>query len=111
MFGEPDAETLRVHLQHQTLIAPALIDVELANLTLKKIKRHPELLSKALRVLQVALRTPLTRVQVPGVEVCALAARTGLTAYDASYLWLARSRDLELVTLDRGLAAQGSEQR
>ncbi len=33
-----------------------------------------------------------------------LAAATGLTAYDASYLWLARQLGAELVTLDRQLA-------
>jgi predicted nucleic acid-binding protein len=32
-----------------------------------------------------------------------LAARTGLTAYDASHLWLARQLGAELVTLDRRL--------
>ena len=30
--------------------------------------------------------------------------RTGLTTYDASYLWLARDLGVELVTLDRQLA-------
>ena len=34
-----------------------------------------------------------------------LAEQTGLTAYDASYLWLAEALDAELVTLDRALAA------
>jgi predicted nucleic acid-binding protein len=34
-----------------------------------------------------------------------LAEATGLTAYDASYLWLARTLNAELVTLDRKLAA------
>jgi predicted nucleic acid-binding protein len=104
VFGEPDADTLRVHLQRQTLIAPALIDFELANLTVKKMRRHPELAATALALLGVALRTPITRVQIASVEVAALAAQTGLTAYDASYLWLARSRDAELVTLDAELA-------
>jgi predicted nucleic acid-binding protein len=32
-----------------------------------------------------------------------LAIETGLTAYDASYLWLARYLPAELVTLDRQL--------
>jgi len=36
--------------------------------------------------------------------VLALAASTGLTAYDASYLWLARRLSADLVTLDRQLA-------
>ncbi|MBV8446586.1 MAG: type II toxin-antitoxin system VapC family toxin [Hyphomicrobiales bacterium] len=34
-----------------------------------------------------------------------LAETAGLTAYDASYLWLARVLGAELVTLDRKLAA------
>ena len=33
-----------------------------------------------------------------------LAIGTGLTAYDASYLWLSRQLGAELVTLDRRLA-------
>ena len=37
--------------------------------------------------------------------VLALAQRTGLTGYDASYLLLARTLEAELVTLDRQLAA------
>ena len=53
--------------------------------------------------LHAALALPVTRIAVPGIDAFALAARTGLTAYDAAYLWLARSRDLELVTLDAAL--------
>ncbi len=34
-----------------------------------------------------------------------LAEAAGLTAYDASYLWLSRALDAELVTLDQKLAA------
>jgi predicted nucleic acid-binding protein len=33
-----------------------------------------------------------------------LALQTGLSGSDAAYLWLARSLDVELVTLDRKLA-------
>ena len=38
------------------------------------------------------------------VQVLALASATGLTAYDASYLWLARRLGAPLVTLDAQLA-------
>jgi predicted nucleic acid-binding protein len=34
-----------------------------------------------------------------------LAVQSGLSAYDASYLWLARHHDAELVTLDKKLQA------
>jgi predicted nucleic acid-binding protein len=37
-------------------------------------------------------------------EVVDLASATGLTAYDASYLWLARHLGAPLVTLDSRLA-------
>ena len=37
--------------------------------------------------------------------VFALAAATGLSAYDASYLWLARELNADLLTLDNALAA------
>lgn len=41
---------------------------------------------------------------VPARDIAELALQTDLSAYDASYLWLAISRDAELVTLDRKLA-------
>jgi predicted nucleic acid-binding protein len=44
-------------------------------------------------------------VDVDHGEVLGLAERTGLTTYDASYLWLARRTGAELVTLDRRLEA------
>jgi predicted nucleic acid-binding protein len=36
--------------------------------------------------------------------VLRLANESGITVYDAAYLWLARELDAELVTLDRKLA-------
>lgn len=104
MFGEPEAATLRAHLDGETLLAPSLLDYELASLTLKKLRQEPGTTIAALAVLDAALKLPISRVAVPGAEVCLLAARSGLTAYDACYLWLAVTRDVELVTLDEALA-------
>jgi len=104
MFDEPDAAMLSAHLEGQTLLAPALIDFELSNLALKKSRKRPDQLPQIFSSLQAALALPISRIAVPGAEAFALAAETGLTAYDASYLWLARSRDAELVTLDSELA-------
>ena len=42
-------------------------------------------------------------------EAIALAERTKLTLYDASYLWLARAYVAELVTLDERLARADAE--
>jgi predicted nucleic acid-binding protein len=50
-------------------------------------------------------RMKVNTVAVDHAAVPDLAEATGLTAYDASYLWLARELKAELVTLDRKLAA------
>ena len=44
-------------------------------------------------------------VEVDQGDVLVLAQRGGLTAYEVSYLWLARETSSELVTLDGQLAA------
>ena len=54
---------------------------------------------------RLASRLKVETVAVDQAEILDLAETTGLTAYDASYLWLARALDAELVTLDRKLAA------
>jgi len=80
-----------------------LIDYELANIAAVKAKRQPAEVAAILAGFHVALTLPITRLPVPANEVGLLAIETGLTAYDASYLWLSRSRDAELITLDRSL--------
>ncbi len=50
-------------------------------------------------------RLPMEIVSVDLAEAVSIADRFGLSAYDASYLWLARALDAELVTLDKKLDA------
>lgn len=104
LFGEPEGATIRAHVRGETLVAPQLIDYELANVCWKKIRRRPEKQPQVLTMLAGLEALSIVRLPVPVMEVVALAAQTGLTAYDAAYLWLARSRDIELVTLDDKLA-------
>jgi predicted nucleic acid-binding protein len=111
MFNEPDAAELTAQLAGQTLIAPDLLNFELLNLALKKARRQPQLGPQITQALAAALRLAIARVAVPGIELFQLASATGLTAYDASYLWLALSRDIELVTLDRALARAAADRR
>jgi predicted nucleic acid-binding protein len=104
VWGEPEGEELAAYLDGETLIAPPLLDFEIVNIALKKLRRRLNSPEGTAASLVMASRMPISRVATPAAEVFALAYRTGLTAYDASYLWLARSRDIELVTLDRKLA-------
>lgn len=105
LFAEPEAEAIAGRLEGARLTAPALLDFELANVCLVKIRRRPgqrDALRAAFRLL------PRLRVETIAVDPAAvldLAEATGLTACDASYLWLARALGAELVTLDRRLEA------
>lgn len=104
LFGEPGNEEVASRLEGRVLVAPALLRFELANICWKKVRRHPDDRERILAAHTLADGLDLHEVEVRFADVAELADRVDLTAYDASYLWLARALDLELVTLDRALA-------
>jgi predicted nucleic acid-binding protein len=108
VFGEPEAEAIATILEGARLAAPSLLDFELANVCLTKMRRHPEQREALRAAFHLADRLAVETVVVDHAAALDLAEATGLTAYDASYLWLARALGGELVTLDRKLAAATS---
>lgn len=111
LFEEPEASTIRAHIRGETVLAPQLIDYELANLCWKRVRRQPEAQVEMLAMLSAIAFVSMTRVVVPPADAAALAIRTGLSAYDAAYLWLALAQDAELVTLDSRLARINAQLR
>jgi predicted nucleic acid-binding protein len=105
LFGEAPAERVAAQLQGARLIAPQLIDYELANVCLFKIRRDPPRRAELLRGFALRVTIKIEHQPVDPAGVLALAEATGLTAYDACYLWLARTHGAGLVTLDKQLAA------
>ena len=103
LFGEPEAREVAGRLQEGRLVAPALLPFEVASICVKKIMRHPARHDALLEALRLLGRLAIERLEVDVHGVARLAEATKLTAYDASYLWLARKLDAELVTLDRAL--------
>ncbi|MDX2145803.1 MAG: type II toxin-antitoxin system VapC family toxin [Rhodospirillaceae bacterium] len=103
LFGEPDAEAMAERLSGTRLFAPALLFFELANICLKKVKRHPKQRDALVVALDLAAGLGITVADVAQPNIVRLADETGLTAYDAAYLWLARHLGAELVTLDKQL--------
>lgn len=103
LFGEPEAEAMAAQLDGARLIAPSLLAFELANVCVVKCKRHPAQREALLAGFQLRDRLGIEEVAVDHDGVAELALETGLTAYDASYLWLARQLGAELVTLDKEL--------
>ena len=90
LFGEAEGAAIAERLRDADLIAPALLPFEIANVCIKKMRRQPDQ-RDALRVAFGILdRMEVGIVEVDHDEVLGLADRSGLTADDASYLWLAR---------------------
>lgn len=106
-FNEPLAAETTERLANRELVAPRLLAYELANAAVRKVAKHPEQAALIRAGLERALADDVAIVwsDVEPGPVLDLAVETGLTAYDASYLWLARHLDADLITLDAELAA------
>jgi predicted nucleic acid-binding protein len=104
LFGEPEAQEITTRLVGARLVAPHLLSFELANVCRNKIRRNATEQSALIAAFQRRRRLHIDELGVDADEVLDLALKTGLTAYDASYLWLSRDLGAELVTLDRQLA-------
>ena len=109
LFGEPGAQTIVGRLGDAQLVAPSLLGFELANVCLTKCRRYPKNRPALKEAFRLRARLAIGEVAVDHDEIVELAAAMGLTAYDASYLWLARQVGGELVTLDQGLASAAGE--
>ena len=103
LFGEPEAEAVAAQLDGARLVAPGLLAFELANVCLMKCRRHPDRREALLAAFQLRDRLGVEEIAVDHADVLELALKTGLTANDASYLYLARQLGAELVTLDKML--------
>jgi predicted nucleic acid-binding protein len=79
----------------------------LANVAWKKARRQPADAAAILMALERALddRSGLAWRDVDHADAVLVAEATGLSTYDASYLWLAGALGADLVTLDRRLAS------
>ena len=105
LFGEPDAERVAQRLEGGRLVAPTLMWDEVANVCVKKIKRFPDRADPLRSAFSLLHQMQVEASAVDHVATFDLALRLELTAYDAAYLWLARSLRAPLVTLDRRLGA------
>ncbi len=106
-FGEPDGERWAESLDGCALYAPSLIHYELASVARKKCRQHPAQARQIVSAVTLALDSlaGITVMDPNPADVVVLANATGLTAYDASFLWLAGFLEADLVTRDRALAA------
>jgi len=102
-FGEPEAEIVAETLEYSTLAAPSLLWFEMASICRKKIASHPEIRQQLIAAFARARILPIQITVVDHEEIVLLAEKTGLTTYDATYLWVSAVLHGELITLDKQL--------
>jgi predicted nucleic acid-binding protein len=103
LFGEPEGEAVARSLGEGRLVTPMLLSFELANVCVVKCRRHPTQREALIEAFGYRTRLAIEELAIDHDAARALAEETGLTAYDASYLWLSRTLSAELITLDRRL--------
>ena len=104
-FAEPSADVVIDAIDGHRLHAPTLIVFELMSVAWKRSKKQPVATALFLQALEVLEGLGLHFRGIDQEEVVRLGLATGLTAYDATYLWLSRALGMPLVTLDKKLGA------
>ena len=103
LFGEPEGDEVSLALHDVEMVAPPLIDIEIASICLKKIRLYPEKRESLRKAFGFFFLLDIERIDVDDPAVLELVEQTGLTAYDGCYLWVSRTMNAELVTLDKKL--------
>jgi predicted nucleic acid-binding protein len=111
LFGEPAADDVVRRLGASQLAAPSLLPYEIVSVAGGKIRRGEVATETAAVALGAFTRVPVALHEPDCIEVFRLTIQTRLTADDAAYLWLARSLQADLVTLDEKLARAWSRLR
>lgn len=101
VFREPWFDTAQAHIEGRSLHAPHLLMQEISSVTLKKIRRQE---AHALQGFGQAMQIAVDLHSIDTAQAFALAQRYQLSAYDASYLWLAAELKCPLATFDEQLA-------
>ena len=105
IFLEPGFEATEARLDGRLLHAPKLLRFEMANICIKKLRMYSTERDLIRRQYEVSFAGSIQEYDVDHRAVVNLAERHKLTAYDASYFWLAKQLNCELVTLDGKLDA------
>jgi predicted nucleic acid-binding protein len=103
VFAESKLPIVEPLIVGHRLLAPHLLKSELTNVCVKKLRTEPAQRDTILGLFSIAWDMPIGFHDIEPREVVTLADRLRLSAYDASYLWLARNLGIELVTLDKRL--------
>ncbi|HEV3456499.1 MAG TPA: type II toxin-antitoxin system VapC family toxin [Thermoanaerobaculia bacterium] len=109
LFAEEEERRVADRIAGDSMVAPTLLSYEVANACWQKLRRHPERRTELLGVPARFSRLGIRHLEVNLAAVVLLAEATRLSAYDATYVWLARALGVELISLDRRVLQAAAE--
>jgi predicted nucleic acid-binding protein len=98
----------RIFTGRETICAPHLIDVELAQVVRRYVREHAITVDRGGEALDDLAQLPIHRYPHDVLLPRMWELRHNFTAYDAAYLALAEALDTPLITRDRALGSAGS---
>jgi len=105
LFAEPNRDEAEAQMRGRTLCAPALLDYELANVALNKVRGKSMSVDDAGRALAEYVTLDVERWEADPDELVRIGEEYRLSAYDAAYLWVAGRVRAPIASFDRRLAA------
>ena len=91
-------------MRGRSLCAPAVIDYEVANVALTKVRARSVSSDDAARVLASYGELAIERFSVDILATVRIGEAYGLSAYDAAYLWVAGHLRVPIAAFDARLA-------
>lgn len=105
---DADAIAERLLDPRETLHAPELLDVEVAQVLRRYVRRRELTPDRGLASLDILSAMPITRYSHRPLLRRVWALRSNLTAYDATYVALAEGLRAKLLTRDAAIACTGA---
>ena len=109
IYRENESDLAQGRMSAHILHAPVILPLEIANTAMNKLRRRSASLEDLADRLAGFDFGTIRLLAVPPSETFSLAARFNLSAYDASYLWLAGELHAPLLTFDKKLGAAATE--
>lgn len=109
VFSEANQQQAIALMNGRTICAPHLLDYEIANAALNKVRRRLASSETASEALEKFAALDFERFAINSIAVFQLAMNYKLSAYDASYLWLASELRTPLTTFDEKLGAAATK--
>ena len=105
VFEEAQREQAEAQMRGRSLCAPTLIDYEIINVALSKIRARGLSAADAARIVSLYANLDIERFDVDMPSTLNIGETFELSAYDAAYLWVAGHLRAPIATFDAHLAA------